>query len=187
MSLRMFDNAVKLRINEFGDSSTEVAEVYHSISLVHQSRKNYQEAINNAEKILLISSKDKNSPEYQNAKNSIKELKENLKASLEGFASEADSNRGKFLDLKKNLKDFRKSSKAKADDSAQDNYVDHIDIRSLLQIPDHLLNKMNPLELFHLSELQLELEQCETEFMAAKAVGSSKFLKVIKAANLLEL
>lgn len=56
-----------------------------------------------------------------------------------------------------------------------------------LKISDPLLNKMNRLEAFYLSELQIELTRCESVYMAATTVGSSPFLRVLKLSVLEEI
>lgn len=46
-SLRMFDNAARLKELQFGEKSMEVADTYHNIALINQNLKNYKAAIEN--------------------------------------------------------------------------------------------------------------------------------------------
>lgn len=48
---------------------------------------------------------------------------------------------------------------------------------SIFKVSDTLLHKLTPIELFRLSELQLLLEQCRSEFAVAYNVGNSEFFK----------
>ena len=52
-----------------------------------------------------------------------------------------------------------------------------VDLDKLFRVSDSLLNKLMPLELFRLSELQIELGKCRSEFALASIVGKSEFFK----------
>lgn len=45
IALMMFENAAKLRENQFSENSSEVADVYHNIALIHRSMGNFKGAI----------------------------------------------------------------------------------------------------------------------------------------------
>lgn len=139
----------------------------------------------------MIYAKDKGSPEYRHTKQSISNLEAEFRNYVEQKMQDPEANRGVFGELKKQMKD-RKGTKGEDMGMVYSNedyqkMMSLNDVKSLLEIPDSLLNKFNPLELYHFSELQLELEQCDSEFMVAQAVGASKFLKVARIENLLEL
>jgi hypothetical protein len=51
------------------------------------------------------------------------------------------------------------------------------DADRIFRVSDGLLHKLNPMELFRLSELQLLLDQCRSEFAVAYTVGNSDFFK----------
>jgi hypothetical protein len=48
---------------------------------------------------------------------------------------------------------------------------------SIFKVSDTLLHKLTPIDLYRLSELQLLLEQCRSEFAVAYNVGNSEFFK----------
>jgi hypothetical protein len=51
------------------------------------------------------------------------------------------------------------------------------DLDKLFKITDNLLLKLTPGELLRLSELQLELEKCRSEFAVSQTIGNSEFFK----------
>ena len=71
------------------------------MALIYQSLGNFKAAIENFEKIALIYSKDKNSDEFKNTKESIKALEEGFKNHLDKFFEAGDP---RVKDLKSILK-----------------------------------------------------------------------------------
>jgi hypothetical protein len=41
----MFENAAKMKANQFGENSSEVANVYHNIAIILKSLGNFKRAI----------------------------------------------------------------------------------------------------------------------------------------------
>lgn len=192
VSLMMFENAAKLRENQFGENSLEVADVYHNLALINQSLGNFKDAIENLEKIALIYSKDKNSAEYKKAKESIVSLETAFRNHMQKQASGANMSPNFMTDLKKTI---RKASKVPDDTHSEHSHRDEKEEaknkssggNNYIKITDQFLQKLNALESLYLSELQIELGKCDSVYMAASAVGSSLFLKVLKANKLLDL
>lgn len=48
-----------------------------------------------------------------------------------------------------------------------------MDFDRLFKVNETLLSKLNPMELYRLSELQMELEKCRSEFAIADTIGKS--------------
>ena len=49
----------------------------------------------------------------------------------------------------------------------------------MIKFSEGFLNTLNPAEIFRLSELQLELENCHSEFTMAYTVANSEFMKML--------
>lgn len=55
---------------------------------------------------------------------------------------------------------------------------------SILNIKEDFINGLNQTELYLLSDLQVELESCNSDFSKVEMVGRSQFLKMMTPENL---
>jgi tetratricopeptide (TPR) repeat protein len=172
ISLMMFKSAASMKVHQFGENSVEVGNIYHDIAFLYKSLGNYQSAIEYLQKVMMINSKDKNSEEYHEAKRTIEDLKDKIQEYK------------KEMDAKMEQKEKAKKAKTQEEIDIEKKKREKERERSrktFMVITEELLGTLNAQETCYLAELQNELKECTTEFMAAVVVGKSNFLKKLKA------
>lgn len=170
-AIDMMLTAIKLNEEEYGSNSREVGEVYEKLGLLYLDVMDFNSAIQHLENALKIYINQKESDDYERIRAKIEIIYGKIKATVDQeslkekkfqkLKEEEESRRMEDLHVKREEMNFNKS----------------IELDKIFKVSESLLNRLSPMELFRLSNLQLELEECRSEFAVAYTVGNSEFIK----------
>ena len=165
-AIDMMLNAVKLNEEEFGSNSREVGEVFEKLGLLYLDVADFNSAIAHLENALKIFINQKDSDDYERIRAKIEVIYGKIRSTID-----QESLKEKRFQKKKEEEQRLETQKAELD------FKKPAEVDKIFRVSESLLNKLTPLELFRLSDLQLLLEQCRSEFAVAFTVGNSDFFK----------
>ncbi len=139
--------------------------MYEKLGLLYLDISDYNNSIANLENALKIYINQKESDDYDRIRSKIDVIYARIKQTVD------QENEKKFQ--KRKEEEDHKDDKQKNEKA----FGKPAEVEKIFKVSESLLNKLVPMELYRLSELQLELEQCRSEFAVAYTVGNSEFLK----------
>jgi tetratricopeptide (TPR) repeat protein len=167
-AIDMIQTAIKLNEEEYGSNSREVGEVYEKLGLLYLDIQDFNNAIANLENALKIFINQKESDDYERIREKIEIIYNKIKLTVDQ-ESLKEKKFQKKKEEEKRIEDIQKSNDL--------DFKKPLEVDKIFKISDTLMNKLAPMDLFRLSELQLMLEQCRSEFSIAFTVGNSDFFK----------
>lgn len=137
------------------------------MGLLYLDTLDFNSAVAHLESALKIFINQKESDDYERIRQKIEVVYARIRTAVD-----QESLREKRFQKKKKEEEQRLDDIQKPTDDFKKGDPDKI-----FKVSDTLLHKLNPMELYRLSELQLLLEQCRSEFAVAFTVGNSEFFK----------
>lgn len=197
-ALEILEKALKLRESQYGEDSSKVAEINEIMGIIYTELNDFKTGMLEYEKAFQLRSVEPYSPEFHNVLDLIHELYDKLTLFIEAGQPKvkktdiylhlkiAIDNEKAYWELpkyKKKVNDedggsHRKVEVARKEEEKEKEREKQKLVHQFehsLVLTEDFTSKLGLAELFRLSELQLELEKCSTQFAVIYTIGTSPF------------